>query len=109
MGKTAVFVLTSLQHLEDEPKPLTLLVMCHTRELAYQIKSEYVRFMKYLDKEKNTVEVIYGGQPIQDHIKMLKKKPPTVLIGTPGRILSLVKSKHLKMEHLKHFILDECD
>ena len=47
--------------------------------------------MKYLDKEKFSVEVVYGGQPIQDHVKMLKKKPPTILIGTPGRILSLVK------------------
>lgn len=61
MGKTAVFVLTSLQHLDDDPKPLTLLIMCHTRELAYQIKSEYVRFMKYLDKTKYSVEVVYGG------------------------------------------------
>lgn len=65
--------------------------------------------MKYLDKEKFTCEVIYGGQPITDHIKLLKKSPPTIVIGTPGRIHSLVKQKHLKMENLKHFVLDECD
>jgi ATP-dependent RNA helicase UAP56/SUB2 len=40
---------------------------------------------------------------------MLKNKSPTILIGTPGRILALVKSKHIKLENLKHFILDECD
>ena len=40
---------------------------------------------------------------------MLKKKPPTILIGTPGRVLSLVKQKHLKFDNLKQFILDECD
>lgn len=40
---------------------------------------------------------------------MLQEKPPTVLVGTPGRILALVKSEHLKFENLKVFVLDECD
>ena len=97
MGKTAVFVLTTLQQLDDDPKPLSLMIMCHTRELAYQIKSEFNRFMKYLDQDKFSCEVFYGGQPISDHIRQLKKKPPTVLIGTPGRVLSLIKGKHLKL------------
>jgi ATP-dependent RNA helicase UAP56/SUB2 len=65
--------------------------------------------MKYLDKEKYSCEVIYGGQPLSDHIKMLKKTPPTILICTPGRTNALVKNKHLKLENMKHFILDECD
>lgn len=67
------------------------MVICHTRELAFQIKIEYERFMKYLDQDKFSIEVVYGGQPVSDHIKMLKKKPPTILIGTPGRILALVR------------------
>ncbi len=65
--------------------------------------------MKYLDKEKYSVEVIYGGQPINDHIKMLNKKPPTILIGTPGRTLALTKKKALNLENVKYFVLDECD
>ena len=64
MGKTAVFVLTTLHQLEDEPKPITCLVMCHTRELAFQIKKEYDRFTKHMDQKKVSVEVMYGGQPI---------------------------------------------
>ena len=35
--------------------------MCHTRELAFQIKKEYDRFTKYMDKEKVSVEVMFGG------------------------------------------------
>jgi len=35
MGKTAVFVLTILQNLKENPKPCSSLVLCHTRELAY--------------------------------------------------------------------------
>ena len=52
---------------------------------------------------------MYGGQPIKDHINSLKKSPPTIIVGTPGRILALVRGQHLKMENLKHFVLDECD
>eukprot|EP00347_Sterkiella_histriomuscorum_P005018 403358218 len=107
MGKTAVFVLTTLHQLDQEPKPLTVLVLCHTRELAHQIKKEYDRFTKYLDKV--SCEVIYGGQPIQTHQKLLQDKPPTIIVGTPGRTLALVKSQHLKFENLKYFVLDECD
>ena len=71
MGKTAVFVLTTLHQLEEDPKPVSVLVMCHTRELAFQIKKEYDRFTKYMNKDKVSVEVMYGGQPIQTHIKQL--------------------------------------
>lgn len=109
MGKTAVFVLTTLQQLEEDPKPVSVLVMCHTRELAFQIKKEYDRFTKHMDKEKVSVEVMYGGQSISQHIKQLKTKPPTIVVGTPGRILALVKGKHLDTSNLKHFVLDECD
>ena len=35
MGKTAVFVLTILHQLPENPKPVSALILCHTRELAY--------------------------------------------------------------------------
>jgi ATP-dependent RNA helicase UAP56/SUB2 len=47
MGKTAVFVLASLQQLVAQ-EHVSVLVLCHTRELAYQIKNEYQRFSKYM-------------------------------------------------------------
>jgi ATP-dependent RNA helicase UAP56/SUB2 len=81
--------------------------MGHTRELAFQIKKEFDRFTKYF--KDVTTEVIYGGVPKKQHIKMLKDSPPTVIVGTPGRILDLVKGGHLKLDRLKFFILDECD
>jgi ATP-dependent RNA helicase UAP56/SUB2 len=34
MGKTAVFVLSVLHQLEENPKPASCLVLCNTRELA---------------------------------------------------------------------------
>jgi len=62
-----------------------------------------------MNPEKVSVEVMYGGQPMSTHIKQLKTKPPTIIVGTPGRILALTRGKHLDMAHMKHFVLDECD
>tara|TARA_R110002050_G_scaffold264927_2_gene405904 strand:+ start:2247 stop:2693 length:447 start_codon:yes stop_codon:yes gene_type:complete len=108
MGKTCVFVLSILQQLDAEksPKPAAL-VLCHTRELAYQIGNEFKRLKKYVPAI--AVEVFYGGVPIAKHMELLKKDPPHVVVGTPGRILALVKNKSLDLSKLKHFVLDECD
>ena len=50
MGKTAVFVLSSLHQLDMKEDSVGALVLCHTRELAYQIKNEYDRFSKSADR-----------------------------------------------------------
>lgn len=52
MGKTAVFVLATLQQLELTENVVYVLVMCHTRELAFQISKEYERFSKYMPAVK---------------------------------------------------------
>jgi len=107
MGKTAVFVLATLQQLDPVDGEVSALVMCHTRELAYQIAKEYERFSKYMPATK--VGVFFGGMNISKDEETLKKNCPHIVVGTPGRILALVKSKKLVLKNLKHFILDECD
>lgn len=107
MGKTAVFVLATLQQLEPTENHVYVLVMCHTRELAFQISKEYERFSKYMPATK--VGVFFGGMPIQKDEELLKTVNPHVVVGTPGRILALIKNKKLNLKNLKHFILDECD
>jgi ATP-dependent RNA helicase UAP56/SUB2 len=107
MGKTAVFVLATLQQIEPVDGQVSVLVMCHTRELAFQISKEYERFSKFLSNIK--VGVFFGGMPIAKDEQVLKSNCPHVVVGTPGRILALVKSKKLPLKNLKHFVLDECD
>ncbi|OXU26560.1 hypothetical protein TSAR_014714 [Trichomalopsis sarcophagae] len=63
MGKTAVFILASLQHLEFTENKVLALVMCHTRELAFQISKEYERYGKYIPQVK--ISVFFGELPIQ--------------------------------------------
>jgi ATP-dependent RNA helicase UAP56/SUB2 len=109
MGKTAVFVLATLQQLESDSLPAdpAVVILCHTRELAFQIKNEYARFSKYLPAIKTAV--FYGGTSIKANQDALKNDKPHIIVGTPGRILALIKDKSLKMAAVKHFILDECD
>lgn len=42
MGKTAVFVIATLQQIEPLDGATSVIVLCNTRELAFQIKNEYV-------------------------------------------------------------------
>ena len=60
MGKTAVFVLATLHLLNPVAGEVHVVVLCHTRELAFQIQKEYERFSKYLPDIKS--RVFYGGK-----------------------------------------------
>lgn len=107
MGKTAVFVLTTLQQIEPIEKEASVLVICHTRELAFQIRNEYARFTKYLPAIKTAV--FYGGIPIKQNTESLQQEVPSIVVGTPGRILALLKERALSLKKIKHFVMDECD
>jgi len=107
MGKTAVFVLTILQQLELNVGEVSCIVLCHTRELAFQICHEFDRFKKYLPQVKSAV--FYGGIPVQGNRDILKNDLPNIVIGTPGRMLQLAEEKSLVLSKVKYFIVDECD
>ncbi|KAI6680169.1 hypothetical protein NL676_034050 [Syzygium grande] len=107
MGKTAVFVLSTLQQIETVAGQVAALVLCHTRELAYQICHEFERFSKYLPDIK--IAVFYGGVNVRIHKELLKNECPHIVVGTPGRILALARDKDLSLKNVRHFILDECD
>ena len=107
MGKTAVFVLAVLQQLEPVPGEIGALILCHTRELAYQICHEFDRFAAYLPNVN--VSVIFGGVNIKQQKEQLKEKPPSVIVATPGRCKSLAKEGDISLKQCGHFILDECD
>lgn len=128
MGKTAVFVLATLQQLEPvdgqvnfiqsniflfhehfllRSLQVSVIVLCHTRELAFQISREYERFCRYMPSVR--VAKFFGGIPIQNDEELLKNQCPHIVVGTPGRVLALARSKALVLRHIKHFIVDECD
>jgi len=107
MGKTAVFVLACLQQIDTKESGVRVMVICHTRELAYQIKHEFDRFAKYFEGAKTGV--VFGGMPIAKDKEMLKDSCPHILIATPGRVLALLRDKDLKLDKVTQFVIDECD
>jgi ATP-dependent RNA helicase UAP56/SUB2 len=109
MGKTAVFVLAVLQQLEPVDGEVSTLILCHTRELAFQIKNEFNRFTKYMPDVRTAV--FYGGTPVKTDQELLadKAKCPHIVVGTPGRMNGLTRDKSLDGSKVKMFVLDECD
>lgn len=109
LGKTAVFVLATLQQIEPVNGECSVLVMCHTRELAFQIKNEYNRFSKYLPDIRTSV--FYGGTPMQKDVETLANKDthPHIIVATPGRLNALMREKKLRLGSIQKFVLDECD
>ena len=107
MGKTAIFIFTIINRiLKQEIKgEFSCLVLCHTRELAYQISKEFARFSKNLNIKTG---LIIGGDNEKSQIQELKNKQ-NIIIGTPGRILSLIKKKKLNLDNIQAFVIDECD
>merc|ERR1712060_23214 len=71
------------------------------------ISNEFERFSRYLPDVKS--KVFYGGVPVAEHKRILKNETPHIIVGTPGRVLQLVREKDLVTKSIKHFILDECD
>ena len=82
-------------------------LLFYYRELAYQIYKEYERFSKYFDGVKTSV--FFGGISVLKDEETLKTNCPHIVVGTPGRILALVRQKTLNLHNVKHFILNECD
>ena len=107
MGKTAVFVISTLQMIDEESTGVQVLVLAHTRELAYQIEKEYIRFTQFMPSVKTVV--VYGGVNINKDIENIQTVKPSIIVGTPGRILDLVRRGHINVSKLRHFVVDECD
>ena len=108
MGKTAVFILTILNRiLEGNIKGEgAVLVLANTRELAYQISKEFQNFSKGLNIK---IALIIGGEDLHAQLQTLKNEKPNIIIGTPGRILALIRKKHLNADNVQAFVIDECD
>ena len=108
MGKTAVFVLTTLNRLVEakETAEVSCLVLAHTRELAFQIAKVFDRFSINMNYKTMT---IIGGENINDQMTKLKEEKPQIVVGTPGRLLALIKKDVLQTKNVKIFIIDECD
>ncbi len=103
-GKTAAYVLPMLQLITPK-KGIQGLIMAPTRELALQITTEINRFAKNTPIKTAT---IYGGQGMGIQLDALRRKPE-IIVATPGRLIDHLKRGTIKLNNIKHAVLDEAD
>jgi ATP-dependent RNA helicase RhlE len=103
-GKTAAFLIPIINKILLD-KNETAIIIAPTRELAIQIDKEFREFANGM--------IIYacvcvGGASIVPQIKTLRRGC-NIVIGTPGRLVDLVKRKEIDLSHTKSVVLDEAD
>ncbi len=104
-GKTAAFSLPILNNLEPGAGHVQALVVAPTRELATQVSSAMFEYGRGVNAR---VLAVYGGQPYERQIRRLRKGVD-VVIGTPGRLLDLIRQRHLDLSQVQTLVLDEAD
>lgn len=104
-GKTLAYVLPTLHLVDGSKKQTQALIIAPSQELAVQI-TDVIR--EWIVGTNITVAPLIGGANIKRQHERLKKKP-TIVVGTPGRLVELVQSKKLKIFDIRHIVLDEGD
>ncbi|HET7909902.1 MAG TPA: DEAD/DEAH box helicase [Nitrospira sp.] len=108
-GKTLAFLLPLIERglrssRASNASGPEFLILAPTRELALQID---VELRKYAPTSMTSL-TLYGGTPIERHYRALRHSP-TVVVGTPGRLLDLAGSGHLRLSGVTFVVMDEAD
>lgn len=104
-GKSAAFLIPSIHRTPLDMTSPSVLVLCPSRELAIQVEQECAKIALHTGLKS---VAIYGGVPIQKQQDTLEAGAQ-LIIGTPGRVLDLIKRGDLKLETLNTMVLDEAD
>lgn len=108
-GKSHAFLLPIFQQLDENQKQVQFVITAPTRELATQLYNEVRKIITLSDKtEEWTAKLLVGGTDKQKTVEKLKT-PPMIVVGTPGRILDLVKDGALSIYSASTFVIDEAD
>ncbi|MFW7431541.1 DEAD/DEAH box helicase [Vagococcus carniphilus] len=103
-GKTLAYLLPLMQQIK-KGEGNQLLILLPSQELASQVAEVTREWIKPLELN---IQTIIGGANISRQIERLKKRPE-VLVGTPGRVLELIKAKKIKAHLINCLVLDEVD
>ena len=106
-GKTLAYLCPALLKIDAAAKQTQVLILAPTHELVMQIYRLAQQLIK--EAELNIVsQSIIGEANINNQIAKLKEKPQ-LIVGTPGRILDLIKKRKINCQTIKTVIIDEMD
>ncbi|WP_404453034.1 DEAD/DEAH box helicase [Virgibacillus necropolis] len=108
-GKTHAYLLPLFNKIDVDKRSVQFVITAPTRELATQINDEVKKIIKFAGKEQQWIsKLLVGGTDKQKMMEKLKE-PPHIVVGTPGRILDLVKEEALSIYSATSFVIDEAD
>ncbi|MGK4094529.1 DEAD/DEAH box helicase [Pediococcus pentosaceus] len=103
-GKTLAFALPLMEKITPGDGT-QLLVLSPSQELAIQTTDVFREWSALIGLR---VTSITGGANVQRQIERLKKKPE-IVVGTPGRVLTLINERRLKVSEIQNLVIDEAD
>lgn len=109
-GKTAAFAIPIIQMLNESrvkkvKRDIKALILTPTRELAIQIDECFEDYSQYTNLRH---AVVFGGVNQRPQVEQLRRGVD-ILTATPGRLLDLIAQKHISLNGISHFVLDEAD
>lgn len=107
-GKTHTFLLPIFNAIAANEKKVQAVITTPSRELAYQIYAAAKQIAKFTQGEI-VVHNYVGGTDKKRQIEKLAHTQPQIVIGTPGRVLDLVKSNALDIHNAHYLVVDEAD
>ncbi|GAA5993090.1 hypothetical protein JCM10908_003101 [Rhodotorula pacifica] len=122
-GKTVAFGVPAIEHIlslgasvggsSKKGKgpggaPVSVLIICPTRELAMQTHQNLNLISKTTNPAVPSV-CLYGGVPKPEQIRILRNERPRIVVGTPGRLLDLAREGNLDLGKVSWLVLDEAD
>ncbi|VDG25622.1 DEAD/DEAH box helicase [Lactiplantibacillus mudanjiangensis] len=107
-GKTHTFLLPLINQLNADERRVQVVITTPSRELAYQIQKAAKQLVQHSPKPIH-IGLYVGGTDKQDQINKLNRHQPQLIIGTPGRILDLIRSQALDVHTATQLVVDEAD
>jgi superfamily II DNA/RNA helicase len=104
-GKTLAYLLPVLNKIDPDHQGIQAVILASSQELVMQILEQ---IQKWSEGSGIRSASFIGGANVARQLEKLKKRPQLV-VGTPGRMLELIKQKKLKMHEVKTIVLDEGD
>ncbi len=105
-GKTAAFMLPILERIDPTVTDVQALVLCPTRELALQVADAARQYGVHVPGAN--VVPVYGGASLKEQIDRVRRGA-TIVVGTPGRVLDLLRRGKLVLSDTRMVVLDEAD
>ena len=107
-GKTLAFLIPIFEKINVEKREMQAIILAPTHELVVQIESQIKLLATNSHMDIKSLSIM-GESNIEKQIKKLKEIKPHIIVGSPGRILDLIKKRKITAHTIKTIVLDEAD